>query len=240
MSFSHELHLARAEERGDWARVKRVGVFGGSFDPVHRGHWNAASLAQAAFDLERIVFVPAASPPHKPGRSLAGGPDRAHMLALAITSRPDWSISTMELERPGLSYTIDTLRELPGRLGLARDVQLFLILGNDNLRGFERWKDVHEILERASPIVVLRDAKNSSALEKIRTALAPGAVARLERGLLANAPLAIDATSLRAALARGEAPAGMDPKVAAYARAKNLYVAPPQVGRTATDPASGA
>ena len=239
MNFSRELHLARAEERGDWAKVKRVGLFGGSFDPVHIGHLHAASAAQAAFGLERVVFVPAASPPHKPARALASGPDRAHMLALAIAGRRDWSISNIELDRPGLSYTIDTLRELPGRLLLTSDAKLFLILGSDNLRGFERWKDVHEILERAEPIVVLRDAQNSRALEQIRSAFAPSVFARIERGLLGNAPLVIDATSLRAALARGETPSGMDAEVVAYARERALYGAPSQGRQARTDQAGG-
>src|SRR5262245_7482462 len=87
-------------------RPRRIGFFGGSFDPVHIGHLHVAREAQRAFALDRVVFVPAAQPPHKPGRRLASGEHRVRMLELAIGDTPGWSVSTLELERGGTSYTI--------------------------------------------------------------------------------------------------------------------------------------
>src|SRR5262245_873479 len=101
------------------AQARRVGVYGGSFDPVHAGHVHVARQAQRAFALDAVVFVPAAQPPHKPGRVLASPQDRVAMLEIALRGEPSWRVTTLEFERSGPSYTIDTLRELPRRLGLA-------------------------------------------------------------------------------------------------------------------------
>jgi nicotinate-nucleotide adenylyltransferase len=213
----------RAEDQGGWNACRRLGIFGGSFDPIHLGHLHAARAAQERFALERVVFVPARQPPHKSGVALASGADRAAMLALALAQRPDWSYSELELERGGPSYTVDTLRELPGRLGLAPECKLFWIIGSDNLHGFERWKDVREILERAQPVAVARAGEWESALARIRGVLGEAAAAAVERGLVREPPVRVSATDLRAALAKGEMPEGLPKTVADYVRAGMLY-----------------
>jgi hypothetical protein len=98
---------------------------------------------------------------------------------------------------------VDTLRELPGRLGLAPECKLFWIIGSDNLHGFERWRDVREILERAQPVAVARAGEWESALARIRGVLGEAAAAAVERGLVREPPLRVSATDLRAALAKG-------------------------------------
>jgi nicotinate-nucleotide adenylyltransferase len=207
--------------------VRRLGVLGGSFDPVHAGHLHVARAAQGAFGLDRVVFVPAARPPHKPGRVLASGEHRAAMLRLALAGRPDWSLDTLELERPGPSYTIDTLRALPERQDLAADGELFLLLGFDNLRGLEHWREAREVLLRARPIVVQRGPLDRGLLEHLRDALGTELARRIERGLLPVAPLEVSSTELRAALAAGQDPGeALPPGVLEYVRAHGLYGAP--------------
>ena len=141
---------------------RRLGLFGGSFDPIHGGHLYVARAAQRAHQLDRVIFVPAARPPHKPGRELASGPHRLAMVELAIAAEASWSACDLELYRPGPSYTIDTVLELPARVGEADDVELFLILGSDNLPGLPSWWRVDELLERVHPIVVPRGAQSAS------------------------------------------------------------------------------
>ena len=224
--------------------VRRLGVLGGSFDPVHVGHLHAARAAQAAFELEHVLFVPAARPPHKPGRRLAPGADRVAMLRLALAGRPDWSIDALELERGGPSYTIDTVRALPARHELPPGCRLHLVLGWDNLRGLEHWREVRALLAAVQPVVVYRrpgpgpDAASPAPagsegcgsegsgglLAHLRRELGPELFARLERGLVEIEPVPVSSTAIRAELAAGRDPgAALPPGVGEYARRRGLY-----------------
>jgi nicotinate-nucleotide adenylyltransferase len=213
----------RAEEL-DLSSVRRLGLFGGSFDPVHAGHLHVARAAEAAFDLDHVLFVPAARPPHKPERVLAEAGDRVAMLELALAERAGWSISELELTREGPSYTFDTVCVLPDRLGLAPDVALHLIIGWDNLRGLERWHRARELLGRVQPIVILRGEDDPALLEHLAAELGPELFEKLERGFLRLEPVAISSTDLRALLARGGHPGDeLPPGVLEYVRARGIY-----------------
>jgi nicotinate-nucleotide adenylyltransferase len=215
-----------SELASELASVRRLGMLGGSFDPVHRGHLFVARAAQRQFALDHVLFVPAARPPHKPGRKLASQDDRAHMLALALEGEPSWSMSTLEFARTGPSYTIDTVRELPQRLGLRPDVEIFLILGWDNLRGLERWREVKALLERVQPIVVWRGEAEGVDLDLLRRELGPELFTKLERGLLRLPPSPESSTQVREQLARGEDPGpALPPGVLEYIRARGIYAA---------------
>jgi nicotinate-nucleotide adenylyltransferase len=201
-----------------------VGLFGGSFDPVHEGHLHAARTARDAFGLERVVFVPAARPPHKPGRALAPAHHRLAMLELALATEASFTVDPLELSRPGPSFTIDTVSEFETRAGGPAAVELFLILGSDNLAGLGSWLAVGELLARVRPVVVGRGADAATLLENLREELGAAAVARLEDGLLDLPPVDAAATDLRERLARGEDPgAPLAPTVLEYARAHDLY-----------------
>ena len=213
--------------KADFAGIGRVGLFGGSFDPVHAGHLHVARAAEAHAGLERIVFIPAARPPHKPGRVLASGAHRLAMLELALADEPRWSTCDIELERSGPSYTIDTVRELPGRLGLAPECSLYLLLGSDNLPGLAGWHRAVELLQRVQPLVVHRGEDLAAALAQLARRLPPELCAKIETGLVRVPPLAVSASDLRAALARGEDPGdALPPQVLEYIRAHGIYAAP--------------
>lgn len=205
------------------ARVaQRLGVFGGSFDPVHAAHLWVAERARERFALEHIVWIPAARPPHKPGLELTAGAARAELLALATRAHPEWSVWTLELERPGPSYTVDTLRELVRLRGHERG--LYLILGGDNLPGLPRWRAADELLRLAQPIVIARRDALRAALEALRGAVEPARFERLAAGFVDLPTFDLSATELRARLARGEDPgADLPPGVLAAIRAKGLY-----------------
>lgn len=205
-------------------RARRLGLFGGSFDPVHAGHLHAAAAAQRRFDLDRVVFVPARRPPHKPGRALAPGPDRVAMLELALAGEPSWSVSDLELRRSGPSYTIDTVRALCAELGEPADSALFLVLGSDNLRDVPLWRGASELLERVQPIVVLRDDdRPEELLAAVRGRLPAELLAKLAAGIVADPPAPGRASDLRAALRAGEPATGTLPAVREYARSHGLY-----------------
>jgi nicotinate-nucleotide adenylyltransferase len=130
-----------------------IGVFGGTFDPVHLGHLIAAEQAREQARLDQVVFVPAARPPHKPRESLAPFGQRAEMLALAIAGHPAFRLDDLEKDRPGPSYTADTLEELHR---LQPDASFALILGADCLPELAAWRDPGRIGHLAEIIIVPR------------------------------------------------------------------------------------
>jgi nicotinate-nucleotide adenylyltransferase len=214
----------------------RVGLFGGSFDPVHRGHLHAARAARAARRLEHVVFVPAAAPPHKPEAILAPGAARAHLLRLALSEERagGWaSVWTVELERPGASYTVDTLRELArAREAAGRAGGIALVIGDDNLAGFPRWREAAELFRLAEVLVVRRLGTGlgpGASLERtlrleVERAAGPEAARVLERGIVDAPVVEASATEIRARLARGERGLReLHEAVAEYALERRLY-----------------
>jgi nicotinate-nucleotide adenylyltransferase len=131
----------------------RLGIFGGSFDPVHYGHLLLAESCREQVGLDRVLFVPAGIPPHKQGRELTPGALRLEMLSLAIAGDPAFEASPLEVERGGVTYTVDTLRALHA----ARPSdELFLLLGSDMFADLPNWRGPSEVLALALPVVVLR------------------------------------------------------------------------------------
>jgi nicotinate-nucleotide adenylyltransferase len=146
------------------------------------------------------------------------------MLEIALRGHPEWSVCDLELLREGPSYTVDTLRELPGRLGLRDGAELFLIIGWDNLRGLERWREAGAMLDRVQPIVVWRGEDDPALFAHLGRELGRERLAKVERGLLRFPPAPESSTDLRARLARGEDPgASLPPGVLEYVRARGIY-----------------
>lgn len=131
----------------------RLGVFGGTFDPPHVGHLIVAQEVWEALGLERLLFVPAAIPPHKAGIEVTPGEIRLRMLRAATADDPRFEVSELELQRPGLSYTVDTLRELRR---LHAGAELFFIMGADQLAAFASWRAPEEVARLARLVVIGR------------------------------------------------------------------------------------
>jgi len=204
--------------------IRRIGLFGGSFDPVHLGHLHVARAAQEAFGLDRVIFVPAARPPHKPGRVLASGADRLALLELVCQQEPSWSANGLELQRAGPSYTLDTIRDLPEAVGEPADCSIFMILGSDNLPGLPAWSRVEELLSRVQPITIFREGVGAECLNQLGGQLSVSAVERLRAGFLSLPPVQASSTALREVLQlAGEAPLELPPKVWEYIRENGLY-----------------
>jgi nicotinate-nucleotide adenylyltransferase len=131
----------------------KIGVFGGTFDPPHIGHLIVAEHVREAVELDRILFVPTATPPHKRDRTITPGEQRVAMVRLAIARHDPFAVSDMEVQRGGVSFTADTLEELKR---LHPSAALFFLLGMDNLIEFGTWKDPERILRLARLIVMTR------------------------------------------------------------------------------------
>ena len=142
----------------------KIGILGGTFDPIHQGHLVLARTAKKQFQLDKILFVPAFIPPHKTSRrDLTPAPYRYRMVELAIRKEPDFEISHAELDRPDISYTVDTLRALQKKYPGA---ELFLILGVDALKQFPGWHEPEEIRRLAVFLVAPRDSGEKRSPEK--------------------------------------------------------------------------
>jgi nicotinate-nucleotide adenylyltransferase len=136
---------------------ERIGVLGGTFDPIHEGHLAAAKAAVECARLDRVIFVPTGQPPHRP--PAAAGPEhRLEMTRLAIAGDDRFDVSDIELRRPGASFTSDTLRELRGRYP---DSDLFLILGWDAAQLFTTWHEPEAVRALATIVVVARPGSGS-------------------------------------------------------------------------------
>ena len=132
----------------------RIGILGGTFDPIHMGHLVIAENARASLDLEKVIFVPSGEPWMKSGTKLSEARHRLKMVKLAIACKPMFRVSSREIDRPGPSYTIETLDALSIELG--PHAELFFIVGLDSLKRFGEWKDPGRILRMARLVAVNR------------------------------------------------------------------------------------
>ena len=183
----------------------RIGVFGGSFDPVHIGHLLAAECCREQAGLDRVLFVPAAIQPHKQDRQLASGQHRMEMLALATGGNDAFAVSGDELERGGVSYTVDTLERLKAR---HPDDELLLILGPDAFLGLPTWREPQRIIDLAEVLAVEResldDLSDAATREPLETLLGRERLDRVISKRVRLPAIGIRASDLRAAVAAGQ------------------------------------
>lgn len=132
---------------------RRVGVMGGTFDPIHNGHLVAASEVAAKYALDEVVFVPTGKPWQKSTRTVTGAEHRYLMTVIATASNPQFTVSRVDIDRPGPTYTIDTLRDLRG---VYLDAELFFITGADAVEQIISWKDANELFGLAHFVGVTR------------------------------------------------------------------------------------
>lgn len=181
--------------------MRRVGVLGGTFDPVHYGHLVIAGEVYHALDLAEMVFVPAGHPPHKPDTLATTAQHRLAMLELAIASNAHFSISRVDLERPGPSYTVDTLRLLRQQWGA--QTAIYFLIGWDSLEDLLIWHDPAGVLAQLTYLVAVQRPgyQEESGYRASLEARLPGIKQRL---LVVPAPqLEISSTDLRTRVAEG-------------------------------------
>jgi len=195
--------------------AERIGILGGAFDPPHRGHVDLARAARLAAGLDRVLFVVAPRPPFKDGVTHASAEERFQMLAatLADAGEPDFEASRIELDRPGVSYTIDTIRELRRQ---HPEAELYFIVGSDTVAELPRWKDATELAKLVRFIVNMRRGES-------RDVSAP---AGFDMTFIEGDVPEVSSSEMRAALAAG-VPTGdmLSSSTEAYLRERGLYKA---------------
>jgi nicotinate-nucleotide adenylyltransferase len=147
----------------------RIGIFGGTFNPVHLGHIRVATEVTKAFGLDRCYLVPSALPPHKDPSRIADSRDRIEMLRMAVKNHPVLKVSDVELRRVGPSYTIDTVRHFTRKWKTVPDI--FLIMGSDAFLEIETWKSSVKLFELVPMVVVSRPGANCATSDSIVRAL---------------------------------------------------------------------
>lgn len=198
--------------------VRRLGILGGTFDPVHLGHLILGQQAQEQLALDRVLFVPAAQPWRKSGRRVTPPGERLEMVRLAVADNPLFEASSIEIDRGGPSYTADTLEQLRGELP---DCELYFIAGQDALEDLPFWKGPDRILRLARVAVAARPGHERRIPAALR-ALTPDPEERVVR---VEMPLVeISGTLLRERARRGlSLRYFLPPAVEAYVRDRGLY-----------------
>lgn len=179
---------------------ERLGIFGGSFNPVHTGHLLLAQTALEQFGLDRVLFVPCAVQPQKNPRLLAPAEQREAMLAAAIMDNPRFDLLDIELRRGGVSYTVDSLRELRP---LYPQADFLFMIGADTLTELHGWKDIGTILELCSFIVFARPGYDLAALRPEMLKLPPPWPERLLRNICSVRQMDISSSDIRHRVAEG-------------------------------------
>ena len=188
----------------------KIGILGGTFDPIHNGHLALAAAAQNQFNLDKIIFVPANIPPHKSRREKMASPQHRYRMAeLAAQGKSSWEVSSLEIDRLGISYTAETIKKLQG---IYPKAELFFILGADAFSDFDSWHDAESIRESVSFLVAARPGAKISSNSR-------GKVFRIE---MPDYPVA--STDIRAKILNPEFAASVLPAaVLQYIHQHKLY-----------------
>ncbi len=200
--------------------ARKIGILGGTFDPVHTGHLLIARHARDALGLGKVIFIPAGRPWLKADRRIADARHRLAMVRLAIEGCPRFEASSMEIDRPGPTYTVDTLAELRRRLG--NGAHLWLILGMDSAREMGRWREPERIFDMCEVFAMSRPETEDVSTDEIAMSFpAARRGIRVERGPM----ISISSSDIRARLAARLPIEDCVPKsVEGYIRARGLYL----------------
>lgn len=202
--------------------MSRTVLYGGTFNPIHRGHLNICLRAREAVGADEVLLMPAAQPPHKFAGWLAPDQDRLALCRLAVQGQDFLRVSDYEIRRGGRSYTVDTLRyllaERPGE-------ELWLLIGTDMFLTFTQWREWEEIGRMATLLVASREEGDREALVEQQQLLAGHGV---RSQLLQNPPVPMSSTQIRRELGETGGSEQLDPQVLDYIRQRGLYLHPPE------------
>ena len=197
----------------------KLGIFGGTFDPVHLGHLILAERCRDECGLDEVWFVPAPSPPHKDDEGITPAQQRADMLEFAVSGCPDLAVSRIEFERTGPSYTVDTLQQLTDE---GADRELFLLIGADSLRDLGSWREPERIATLATIVAVNRGRDPLPNADEMTAALGEHIASRVQHVNIP--PIDISATEIRQRARDGRTIRFMTTRaVEAYIRETRLY-----------------
>lgn len=198
---------------------RNVGMLGGTFDPIHYGHLAIAEDCGAQLGLEVVLFVPAGGPPHKQGRAISPAADRLAMVERAIATNPRFGLSRIDVERPGLSYSVDTVRALQAQLG--PETRIFFIVGADSLIDLPTWREPDQLSHLCQIVAVNRPGYAQVDLARLEATI-PETTRRIIQ--LTTPGIDVSSTQLRQRVAEGRPIRYLVPDpVLAYIQEHGLY-----------------
>ncbi len=205
--------------------MAHIGLFGGSFNPIHTGHLILTEIARSEANLDRILFVPAKKPPHKLMQRLADARDRLRMAELAIAENEFFEISEIELHRSGPSYTLLTVREL--RKQLEPEDTLSLVVGADSVHEMPEWWHARELVHEVPIIALRRPGYPLQKLDRVKAEFGEKAVEQIKKQMVETPLLQISSTEIRERIRAGKTIRYMVPeKVREYILETRLYTGP--------------
>jgi nicotinate-nucleotide adenylyltransferase len=199
----------------------RLGIFGGSFDPIHMGHLLLAEVCRDSLKLDRVRFLIANVSPLKTDRQVASNKDRTEMVKLAIGGNPDFELDTREMDRGGISYTIDSVRAIANE---NPDAELFLLMGADVLVDLAKWREPTELFRMITPCVIARGGVGEPQWEMLRPYLDSKTLSQVIESKVVAPQIEISSSELKARIRRGQTIRyQVPPAVELVIREKNLY-----------------
>jgi nicotinate-nucleotide adenylyltransferase len=203
------------------SKRKKIGVFGGTFDPVHLGHLIIAEDLREFHGLDRVIFIPARVPPHKAGKAITSAEHRLAMLNLAVEGREGFEVSGMEIKRTGKSFTIDTIRALRKK----EDAEYFFFAGSDSIKFLPQWREVDTLVKECTFVLMIRPGFLLDEMSIAAKKLKRKTLERLERNLIVVRQVDISSTEIRKRARAGRPFAHLTPPaVAQYIKKHKLYV----------------
>lgn len=201
-------------------KVKRIGIMGGTFNPIHKGHLALAKTAKREFALDQIIFIPSGKPPHKALGDVVNKEDRFNMVKLTIGKRKKYSVSRLELDRPGYSYAVDTFNALKEKFG--KETKLFYIMGMDSINEILDWKKPLELFKLCEFIVGTRPGSRVRTLKRLLKF--PPLQKEVDKIHLMELKEDISASEIRNRLKNGKSVRELLPRVVAnYIKEHRLY-----------------
>ena len=199
----------------------RIGIFGGSFDPIHQGHLILAEACREQVELDQVWFMPCAVQPHKNSGARATDRQRMEMIELAIAGHDGFSLSKIEIERGGTSYTVDTLKQI--RESNSED-ELFLLMGDDSLESFESWREPQTICELAVPVIVNRPGSGKVDLSVLQQFVDGQRFELFQSSTVQSPMIEISSSNIRSSVADKKSIRYQTPRsVQKYIEINNLY-----------------
>lgn len=211
-----------AAEKASFDMTEQIALYGGTFNPIHNAHLIIARVIAERLELDRVVFLPSARPPHKGTDTLVAPAHRAEMVKLAIQDEPKFEFSDYDLARDGPTYTIDTV--MHHRKSWGESARLCWIIGADSLAELITWRRVQALVEACDIITAARPDSQEIPWDQLRHVLTPGQIAKLQSGVLRTPLLEISSTDIRQRVSRGMSIRYMVPdQVRAYIGLHSLY-----------------
>ena len=199
----------------------RIGIFGGSFDPIHQGHLILAEQCREKAQLDQVWFVPCATSPHKADGANGSNRQRKEMIELALAGHEPFRFSSMELDRGGVSYTVETLTTFAETYP---DDELFFLMGDDSLESFDRWREPGQILELATPVVVNRPGSGNVDLSVLEKFVDAERFDEIKQTQVESPRIEISSSEIRRRTTNGESIRFLMPRsVERYIQSQKLY-----------------